>query len=158
MKHTKHIWRAAFLLLFLFMGGIIARHFLIPHSFGAAGYYRYDSLLDFMRKEPVHGVPGACGECHDDIAEAKAAGGHAAVRCEVCHATLASHVREGEVIAEMAINRSYTLCAYCHQALRARPASISQIDLREHLELEPGASFPREACLECHDTESIHQP
>ena len=80
------------------------------------------------------------------------------MRCEVCHAPLASHVKDGEVIEAMAVNRSYKLCANCHQALKARPADMPQVDLHEHLELRYDQPIPAEACVECHDSEGIHSP
>lgn len=158
MEHTKHLWRAAILLILLLLVVVVGRHAAIPDSFGELGFYRSAALDEFMDKELEHGAPDACAECHDDIADAKATGGHASVQCEVCHTTLSSHVREGEQVAEMLINRSYRLCAGCHQALRARPADMVQIDLREHLELEPDEVIPAEACLDCHDVDSVHSP
>ena len=158
MDHTKHIWRAVFLLFLVGGSAILLRHFLIPPTFGEMGFYRYDSVFEFTAKEPRHGSPEACAECHQDMAAAKAQGGHAAVACEVCHAPLATHVTAGEKTADMVIDRSYTLCAYCHQKLRARPADFVQIDLHEHLDLPQGSRIPPQACLECHDTEGIHSP
>lgn len=158
MDHAKHLWRAALLLLLLGGAAVLGRHFLIPPSFGEHGFYRYDSVFDYLAKEPRHGAPGACAQCHDDIAAAKAAGGHAAVACEVCHAALATHVQEGEKIADMAIDRSPALCGYCHQRLQARPAGFPQIDVYEHLDLPRGGLLPAEACRECHDVEGVHSP
>ena len=158
MEHSKHLWRAAVLLAFALVGIVVGRHFLIPPSFGQAGYYRYDALFELMAKEPVHGGPDACADCHDDIAAAKASGRHAPVKCEVCHDTLASHVRDGGKIADMRINRSWELCAYCHQKLPGRPALVAQVDLLEHLELSPGQPLPAEACVQCHDADLIHHP
>jgi len=158
MENTKHIWRAVILLLVLLVAVVLGRQALIPESFGEMGYYRADALDEFMAKEMEHGPPGSCAECHDDVAEAKAAGGHARVQCEVCHAPLSTHVRDGDIVAEMAINRTWHLCANCHQQLTARPAGMTQIDLHEHLEFEPGESIPEDACFECHDAEGIHSP
>ncbi len=158
MEHTKHIWRISLLLALLFLGVVIVRHFMVPDSFGETGFYRYDALFGEADKQIVHGVPGACGECHDDVATAKAGGGHAAVRCEVCHAPLGTHVKDDEVVAAMRINRSYKLCGYCHERLQARPVEMVQIELREHLELEPEDAIPHEACVECHDADSVHSP
>ena len=158
MEHTKHIWRGTILLLVVMVGIVIGRHFLVPDSFGEMGFFRGDALYEFMEKAPEHGAPDACAECHDDIADAKAAGAHAGVQCEVCHATLSTHVRDDDKVADMAINRSYRLCAYCHQKLIARPATVPQIDLAEHLDLPRSAAIPEEACLECHDAEGIHSP
>ena len=158
MEHTKHIWRVSLLLILLLAGVVLGRHFLIPKSFGQAGFYRYDALVELIEKEPRHGAPDACGDCHDDMSALKAEGKHSRVQCEVCHDVLSSHVKDGDKFADMAINRSYKLCANCHQTLVARPASMTQIDLAEHLELEPGQAIPEEACLECHDSEGVHKP
>ncbi len=158
MEHTKHLWRIALLLGLLLSSIVVVRHFLVPDSFGEEGYYRYDALFEESAKELIHGAPDACAECHDDVAAVKAAGSHAAVRCEVCHAPLATHVKDGEVVAPMKINRSYKLCALCHQRLVARPAGIAQVDLREHLELGPEDAIPHEACVECHGGDSAHNP
>jgi len=158
MEHSKHIWRAAILLVVVLTGVVVGRHFLVPKSFGEMGFYRGDALYEFMDKTPEHAGADACGECHDDIAAAKAKGKHASVQCEVCHAPLTTHIRDGEKVADMAINRSWHLCGYCHLKLNARPSSIAQIDLREHLELDPDAPIPDQACLECHDQDAIHSP
>ncbi len=158
MEHTKHLWRVGILLLLLIIGGFVARHFLIPESFGEMGYYRYAALFEFMEREPRHGSPGICGDCHDEIAEAKATGAHAVVRCEVCHNTLSTHVKDDEKFADMVIDRSYRLCARCYQQLKARPTGMVQINLAEHLELEQGQAIPPEACVECHDADAIHSP
>ena len=66
--------------------------------------------------------------------------------------------KDDEKIADMVIDRSYRLCSRCHQQLKARPADMTQINLAEHLELEPGQTIPPEACVECHDAEAIHSP
>ncbi|MFH2052141.1 MAG: cytochrome C [bacterium] len=158
MENTKHIWRVSLLLVFLLVVLVLVRHFLIPKSFGEMGYYRFDALAEIAAHEPVHGPPDACAECHDEVAMAKARGMHSVVQCEVCHAPLATHVEEGDVIAPMTIQRSYELCLYCHMELVARPSSIAQINLNDHLEIEPGQAVPPEACLECHDTDAIHSP
>jgi hypothetical protein len=158
MEHTKHIWRAALLLVVLLTAVVVGRHFLVPASFGEMGYYRYDALFEHMAKEPRHGDPDACGACHEDVAAAKADGAHAPVSCEACHDALATHVKDDEKIADMRIDRSWQLCANCHQKLDGRPAFIAQVDLTEHLELQPGQPVPDEACVACHDTDAIHHP
>jgi hypothetical protein len=158
MEHTKHIWRISLLLILMFIGLVVGRHFLIPDTFGQAGFYRYEALVELMGKEPRHGPQGSCGECHDEKTAEKAAGKHANVQCEACHNVLSSHVKDAEKYADMDIDRSYKLCANCHQKIVARPASMIQIDLAEHLELEPGQTIADDACLECHDSEGVHSP
>lgn len=158
MEHSKHIWRLSILLILLLNVGILARHFLMPESFGDAGFYRYDALTELTSLAPHHGAVDACTECHEEQADAKAKGNHREVQCEACHNTLSSHVRDGEMYTEMTINRSYRLCANCHEKLLARPETIPQIILAEHLELEASQAIAEEACLECHDSQEIHSP
>lgn len=159
MSHTKHLWRAALLLVAVGLVGFTGRHFLIPESFGEAGFYRYDSLGEFMAQPVVHGGSASCAACHEDAATAKAAGKHAGVSCEVCHGPLAGHVKDDAVIAPMPVNRSHELCAYCHQTLKARPRAMPQVDIPEHLgaleALAPGEAIPEGACATCHDVHSL---
>ncbi len=158
MEHTKHIWRISLLLIVLLVAVVIGRHFVIPESFGQAGFYRYNALVELMGKEPRHGPQASCDECHDDKVAELSAGLHSGVQCEVCHDVLSSHVQDDDKFADMTINRSYRLCANCHQELVARPEGMVQINLAEHLEIEPGDIIEEEACLECHDSEGIHKP
>ncbi len=158
MEHTKHIWRISLLLVLLFSGGVLGRHFLVPESFGKAGFYRYNSLVELVAQEPRHSGSDACGDCHDDKTAAVAEGKHSGVQCEVCHDVLSTHVKDDDKVGDMAINRSYQLCSYCHQKLLARPEGVAQIVLAEHLELGPSQAIPAEACLDCHDSDNIHSP
>lgn len=159
MEHTKHIWRAILIVIIVTIGAVVVRHFLMPKSFGMQGFYRYDSLAEFMDKPVIHGSLTACQECHSEIFETKIQGGHASVSCEVCHAPLTVHVKEDTKIAAMPTNSSHVLCAYCHQELRARPESLPQVDITEHLaalELAPsGDEIPEGVCIVCHD---VHDP
>lgn len=159
MEHSKHLWRAGILLGIAFLGGITARHFLIPSSFGEQGFYRYDSLKDYMAQEPVHGDSAACGVCHAEVFKARSEGHHATVSCEVCHAPMSVHAKDGVKTAEMPSNRSVNLCAYCHQQLKARPKSQAQVNIKQHMktlgiELEHG-EVPDGTCFTCHD---VHSP
>lgn len=159
MEHTKHLWRAGLILLAVTVVAIVGRHFLIPSSFGDHGFYRYDSLGEFMAKPAIHGGAQSCEPCHADQAKARKEGKHASVSCEICHAPAAKHA-EGDVkVADMPVDRSYILCAYCHRTLRARPESMPQVDPVKHLmEMEviaKGEAIPEGACGACHD---VHSP
>ncbi|MEE8384994.1 MAG: cytochrome c3 family protein [Dehalococcoidia bacterium] len=79
---------------------------------------------------------------------------HRSVPCEVCHAPVTTHAESGEQIAQMAVLRSYRLCAYCHQRLRARPPSFPQVILSDHVR-DKGGVLVEDVCLECHDA---HDP
>ena len=156
MKHTKHLWRAAILLVFAMSTIVVGRHFVVPSSFGEMGYFRGDALYEFMDKTAEHRGTAFCADCHEYEVDEKAGGAHAKVECEVCHAPATTHVRDDDKYADMAIDRSWKLCAHCHRQLVARPADMPQVNLAEHLELVPGQAIPEEACLECHDT--VHNP
>lgn len=158
MEHTKHIWRAVLILIVAAVGGISARHFLVPKSFGQAGFYRYDSLAEYMSKPLVHGAADACNACHQPIVDAKASGKHAGLSCEGCHGPLADHVKGNAKSADAVVNRSNDLCLLCHEKLLARPKTHPQIDPTEHLiangVISPGEPIIEEACIVCHDVHS----
>lgn len=162
MEHTKHIWRAALLLLLFLFAAVIVRHFMIPESFGLEGHYRYNSLIEFMGKPMVHGSRTSCAECHEDQQEAHDDGPHASVTCSVCHGPVSRHAKGGEKIADMPANRSYRNCINCHQKLRARPQAVPQINAQEHLEglgvLDSGEEIPDRSCLVCHDPHTTKEP
>lgn len=149
MEHTKHIWRAVIILLALPIVFITVRHFLVPPSFGAEGHYRYDSLSEHRDHPVIHGSTTACRECHESADAEKGKGKHVSLSCEVCHAPLALHVKDGKKIADMPKNKSYTLCAGCHQQLEARPKDFPQIDVEKH-PAEQGGSL-EDGCVTCHD-------
>jgi hypothetical protein len=159
MEHTKHIWRFVLLILSVGMVFVMGRHFLIPASFGVAGHYRLDSTLEIMAQEPVHGNTRACAPCHEEQFDAKAEGKHAVVQCAVCHGPVTIHVTDGVKTAEMPTNPSNQLCGNCHQELEARPETMPQIDLREHLivmeVMTAEDDIPDGACIMCHD---VHNP
>lgn len=159
MEHTKHIWRAAIILLMLPMIFITVRHFMIPDSFWMEGHYRYDSLREYMDKPVIHGNTGACAhECHEKqekkdhkkMREEIDKGKHSSISCEVCHAPLSVHVRDGKKVAVMPQDKSSRLCAYCHQYLKARPKSFLQVDFDKHL--KDKTDDPNETCITtCHN-------
>jgi hypothetical protein len=159
MEHTKHIWRAVLLLLLLGLSAVAGRHFLIPPSFGTQGFYRYDSLAEYMAKPVIHGPANACRECHQPIVESEIKGKHASQSCEGCHAPLSVHVADNKKIADMPSKGSNEWCANCHGKLRARPQTFPQIDVTEHLVkngvISAGDPIPKNACTTCHD---VHSP
>ncbi len=133
---------------------ILVRHFLYPETFGMYGHFRYASVAEFASIAPRHGAPEACDACHDEQAEARAAGKHSSVSCEVCHGPLAGHVEGDAWAATMPVQRSNDLCAWCHERLTARPKQFPQIVTSAHV-TEKGAEMTEEVCLECHDA---HNP
>ncbi|MFH0982761.1 MAG: cytochrome C [Planctomycetota bacterium] len=155
MEHAKHIIRAVLLLVLSTVVFVFVRHFLIPESFGMYGHYRFANVAEHASKTPQHGAPGTCAECHDKEAKTLSGGQHRSVSCEVCHAPLGNHVQGGERVAQMPAQRSYLLCARCHERLAARPKEFPQIVLSEHASVK-GAKLSEDVCWECH--EDAHNP
>ncbi len=154
MEHAKHIIRAVLLLVLAAVMFVLVRYTLIPESFGDYGHYRFNSVAEYAAQEAKHGAPDACNDCHDEQTEARAAGKHATVSCEVCHAPLATHVLDDAWVAAMTVRRSTELCGWCHQKLVARPATMPQVHMTNHV-IEKDGDLTESACLECHDA---HNP
>lgn len=136
----------------------MARHFLIPPTVGATGFYRADSLKEHMSKPVVHGTRILCNGCHEEIAQTALAGKHANVSCETCHAPDSKHVRGDEKIADMPSVKTGAQCAICHAVLRTRPKTQKQVDFAQHLVTlgvaESGDQMPEDVCYTCHDPHS----
>jgi hypothetical protein len=154
MEHTKHIIRAVLLLVVFAVVFVVVRHFAIPETYGMHGPYRFGSVAEHAASVPAHGGLDACAECHDEEAEVKAEGKHAAVSCEVCHGPLGVHIENDEHIGPMPVNRSFHWCAKCHQRLIARPEEFPQVVILDHI-VEKDAAVSEAVCLECHDA---HNP
>ena len=151
MEHARHVFRVLLVLLLVLVVVVIGRSFLIPKSYGMYGNYRYDNVQEQMDvRAPVHGGARSCADCHDDRFQAVGKGSHAKVSCEVCHGPLGRHVKDGDVVAKMAIDRSPKLCGYCHRKIDGRPAKFPQVVFEKHVE---GGLGPK-GCLECHDPHS----
>jgi hypothetical protein len=150
MEAARHVFRVLFLLLLVVVIFSIGRTFLVPPSYGAYGPYRFDNVAEQAAiRLPQHGGAASCGACHAERLKVSSAGAHRAVGCEVCHAPLAQHVRDGAKAADMAIDRSFTLCARCHRRIEGRPAAFPQIVLAQHQGGVEGT-----ACIDCHDPHS----
>lgn len=156
MEHARHVLRALSFLLLAVIVFVVGRTALVPRSYGLYGPYRHDNVAEQAgARPPLHRGAAACAECHDDRAKALAGGAHARVSCEVCHGPAGRHVADGEVIAAMNVDRSFTLCSRCHRRILGRPEKFPQVVLEQHLH-DQGASSRLEGkvCLECHDPHS----
>lgn len=148
MEPARHVFRALLLLLIVIVAVILGRTVLVPRSYGDYGPYRFDNVAEQAgARTPLHGGAASCGGCHAERAKKVAAEAHARVSCEICHAPLGAHVRDGAKVAAMPVDRSYGLCARCHRKIDGRPAAFPQVVLEQHVQ---GAIGP-EACLDCHD-------
>jgi len=153
MEHARHVFRAALVLLVVVVAVSLGRGLLVPKSYGLHGSYRYDNVPEQMQvRAPRHGGAASCAGCHAAQSDRRAAGGHRAVGCEVCHAPLSVHVAEGKRSAAMPVERSFTLCARCHRKDQARPERFPQVVLEQHLQQQQaGAALEGKVCLDCHD-------
>ena len=122
---------------------LLARHFLIPESFGKYGHYRGNSLQDNAEQEPHYAGSTICLDCHEDIVQIKESDLHAEIACETCHGPCQAHVDDYEnVRVDKPSSRDH--CALCHALNPARNKKvITQIDPKEH--------NIDKACIECHN-------
>lgn len=151
MEHGRHVFRVAFVLLLAIVVFVFGRSLLIPKSYGLYGPYRFDNVAEQASvRAPLHGGMKACADCHDDKAKVHAGGAHKAVSCEICHGPLGRHVKDGDVVAKMNVDRSFTLCARCHRKILGRPEKFPQVVLSQHVQ----APLEGKVCLECHDPHS----
>jgi hypothetical protein len=150
MESARHVFRVLFLLVIVVAFFIVGRTLLVPKSYGAYGPYRFDNVPQQAgARLPLHGGVASCRECHADRVKTVADGAHRRVSCENCHAPLGTHAKPSGRIAEMAVDRSYTLCARCHRKIDGRPEAFPQIVLAQHQ-----GGVEGKACIECHDPHS----
>jgi len=121
---------------------LIARHALVPPSFGEIGHYRA-AAVPAIAARPVHyaGLQ-ACVECHDDVATVKAASYHRGLTCEGCHEAAASHAAD-PLESTPVVPSGRQVCLRCHEYLPSRPTGFPQIIERIHNPMEP--------CVSCHN-------
>ncbi len=154
MRHSKHYFRAAILILGGFFAFLTVRSLVLPKSWGEFGHYRGDNLAEQMAKPVSFGPPAICATCHGDVSELHQKGSHKTVQCQNCHAPLSVHIKDGAFQELMPIDRSATLCLRCHAALPSRPKGFPQIDVKSHIEAA-GLELAPGVCLNCHQA---HDP
>ena len=135
---------ALFILVFL-----IARHFLIPESFGKYGHYRADSIEENAALAIQYAGKSTCVDCHFEEGEKLASDFHAGLSCEVCHGPNAKHADDYEVKEFLVKDGSRDFCGRCHQINAARKMeNVMQIDISEH-------HNEKENCTECHNPHAV---
>ncbi len=136
-------------LFVLFIGlFLVARHFLVPESFGQYGHYRGNSLGENAEKPVKYAGKIACVECHSDVGEKLQSDKHASLTCEVCHGPGATHVLAPDS-AKLLKPATREFCGTCHAKFPARPVkAIKQIVIHEH--------YPeKNNCTECHNPHAV---
>ena len=133
---------AIFISLFL-----VARHFLVPPSFGQYGHYRGASLEDNAKQETHYSGQKACVDCHQDVEELKLQGPHKGIHCETCHGPGQKHVLSAEA-KDITKPAGREFCGSCHAQNAAKPkTAIKQVDMSKKSD--------GKNCTECHNP---HQP
>jgi hypothetical protein len=134
---------AVFICLFL-----VARHFLIPESFGKYGHYRANSM-DEIAAIPTHYVgKEVCADCHDTEAAKLASDLHKGLTCEVCHGPGSLHIEDQEK-GILVKPGSREFCGTCHNINAARRTEvIHQIDIKTH-------NIERVNCIDCHNPHAV---
>jgi hypothetical protein len=155
LEHSKHVVRAALMLLVVIVALVLGRSLFVPPTWGESGWYRGASPLEHRDMPVRHGGDTAREMCHSEQSEIHIEGVHHSVRCELCHAPVAVHVdmEEGEKLADMPTRRSRELCENCHTHLVGRPAEFPQIDPKQHV-VDNGGELTADACFDCHDPHS----
>ncbi len=127
---------------------LVARHFLVPDTFGQYGHYRGDALIDNASKEIVYASKEDCFDCHDDIREQLENDVHADISCLTCHGPGLAHVNNPEndnIIKES--EREF--CGRCHDINAARSTDIVfQVDIKTHY-------TEKKNCVECHNPHEV---
>jgi len=131
----------AFIVLFL-----VARHFLVPVSFGEVGHYRVNSIAENKEKAMSYAGREACADCHDDKTLEIKSDAHAGLSCETCHGPGQAHCVNPEFVKPLKPDQR-SFCGACHSINGSRPRFMQQIDLKEH--------YPDKKCIVCHNP---HQP
>ena len=104
----------------------------------------------------TYGTNESCRECHSELLELKEGSKHDRLSCEICHAPISEHIKDGKKIADMPTHKGESqikLCLKCHQKTIGRPKKMPQIDVKEHLE-ERGVKSTH-TCDQCH---TVHAP
>jgi hypothetical protein len=142
--HIKRLILVFVIFIALFL---VARHFLVPESFGKYGHYRADALEENARLEIHYAGQQACFDCHQDIEDLKAQDVHSGIHCETCHGPGQKHVVSGEA-SDILKPSGREFCGNCHKKNAAKlKDAVFQVDLTKH---NIGKN-----CTECHNP---HQP
>ena len=142
----QQIRRLAVIFALLISGLLVARHYLVPKTFGELGHYR-TAAVDSLAALPIrYGGQEICAECPEEIVDKKMESRHRTVSCEVCHGPAGAHVEDPQEV-HLPAPRKRGYCPLCHGYNASRPTGFPQIDPTTHNPVKP--------CISCHDP---HQP
>jgi len=142
----QQLTRLLLIFAVLASGLALARHLLLPETFGERGYYRTAAVEGILKQPIMYAGRERCALCHTQIATAHANARHQSVACEACHGPAAAHT-EAPTDNPLPVPRERGYCSLCHGYDPSRPTGFPQID--------PVAHNPLQACVSCHNP---HQP
>lgn len=131
LKDVEHLLRLAAVFVVGILIFLFARAQFVPKSFGQYGHYRGNALKEIASREPKFAGHQACEDCHTDVVDLKKTGKHAGVNCEACHGPLGNHAADPAAVVPQ-LPDTGVLCAKCHEANLAKPASFPQVDTKDH--------------------------
>jgi len=87
----QQISRLLVLFLLFTLCLVMARHYLVPKTFGRLGHYRAAALDSIVSRNVKYVGRKTCATCHDDIAKLHSVSRHQTVACEACHGPGSKH-------------------------------------------------------------------
>ena len=132
LKDSEHLLRVAAVFLVGICIFLALRAQFVPKSFGQYGHYRGNALKELSARDPRFAGHAACEDCHTDVLGVKKTGKHAAVNCEACHGPLAKHAADPAAVVPQLPDPA-VLCARCHEANLAKPATFPQVVTKDHM-------------------------
>ena len=145
----QQIWRLLVVFGVLVTGLVVARHFLIPKTFGEIGHYRAAAVGSIAARKVNYAGREACAVCHDDIAKDYVRRKHANLTCEVCHGAGAAHA-DAPTDVKLQTPRQRAAWLLCHSYDPSRPTGFPQIDPVAHNAPKP--------CVGCHNPHAPEPP
>jgi hypothetical protein len=145
-RHSAHLVGLVLVVLAALAVFAVLRQAVVPPSFGQYGHFRGSSLDDNRARKISFAGQDTCVLCHEEVAAARAQGGHRRVACEACHGAQAKHADDPGALKPPHVMKD-GFCARCHEKDGAKPVRFKQVESASH---SGGA-----ACNECHQP---HKP
>jgi hypothetical protein len=145
-RDYAHVWRMVGVFGAALVAFLAWRAWMVPSDFGVYGHFRAGAIAQAAARTPRFAGQIACIDCHSDVQDVRAAGGHKAVACEACHGPLGPHAR-GETDVAPIRPSTRGVCLACHTTRVGMPAPFPKIVVNEHSDAGP--------CTECH---ASHNP
>ncbi len=124
---------------------LLARHFLVPATFGDLGHYRADAIKDAKDHEAKYLDTIACRSCHKGIDSVKSGGVHQGINCQTCHGAGYLHAKDPKK-NPLTKPTEREFCGKCHNINAARPSFMKQVDISKH--------NTKSKCIVCHNPHS----